>query len=545
MSGLRVLVVGGYGGFGARLARRLAGDGWQVLVAGRSADKARAFAASLANGEGVVFDRNADCAAQLAALRTDLVIDATGPFQGLDYRLPKACIANRISYFDLADGRDFVCGIGALDREARAARVVVIAGASTLPALSAAVVRHLTAGMNEVAAIESAITATTRASSGQAVVGAALSYAGKAVALRRGGRWQNHPGWSLLRRERFEVAGVKPLRRLVALADVPDLALFPEMFAGKPATVFRGGSEFSLQMLALALLGIAVARGWLRSAAPLTRWLAPVQQAMARLGGDRSAMAIEVRGETNGAPVVRRWTVIAERGEGQEIPVLVAQLLARRFAVGTLAAGARHAGGELELADFEPLLAGLAVKSGWSQHAAQLPYRRVLGERFAALAAPLMALHAPLAEMSAQGQARVERGTSPLARLIAWLVRFPPSGDYPLEVQFEPRDGKERWTRSFGPHAFSSELSATPDGLLTERFGPLRFDFALEVSDQGGIAMILRRWTVLGVPLPLALAPRITAREWAEGDAFAFDVAIAVPLAGPVVHYCGTLRPAS
>ncbi len=55
--------------------------------------------------------------------------------------------------------------------------------------------------------------------------------------------------------------------------------------------------------------------------------------------------------------------------------------------------------------------------------------------------------------------------------------------------------------------------------------------------------MILRRWSAFGLPMPIALAPRIAAREWAEGDAFAFDVAIAVPLAGPVVRYHGTLRP--
>ncbi len=441
MKPLRVLVVGGYGGFGARLSRRLAGDGWEVLVAGRNGDKASAFAANLPEATGVVFDRNGDCAAHLATLRPDLVIDATGPFQGLDYRLPRACIANRIAYFDLADGRDFVCGIGALDSAARAAGVAVIAGASTLPALSAAVVRYLTADMEEIAAIESSITATTRASSGHAVVGAALSYAGKPVALRRAGRWQNHHGWSLLRRERFEVAGVRPLRRLVALADVPDLGLFPELFPGRPATMFRGGSEFSLQMLALSLLGFAVANGWLRSAYPLTRWLAPLQQAMARLGGDRSAMAVEVRGEVSGAPVIRRWTLIAERGEGQEIPLLVGQLLARRFAAGNLAAGARHGGNELALADFDPLLAELAVKSGCSQHEPQLPYRRVLGARFDALAPPLKALHAPLADMSAQGTAQVTRGASPLARLIAWLVGFPPAGDYPVEVTFEPRSG--------------------------------------------------------------------------------------------------------
>ena len=44
----RILVIGGYGGFGARLSRRLAAAGHHVLVAGRSADKAARFAATLA-----------------------------------------------------------------------------------------------------------------------------------------------------------------------------------------------------------------------------------------------------------------------------------------------------------------------------------------------------------------------------------------------------------------------------------------------------------------------------------------------------------------
>ena len=39
----RILVIGGYGGFGARLTRRLIAAGHDVLVAGRSADKAAAF----------------------------------------------------------------------------------------------------------------------------------------------------------------------------------------------------------------------------------------------------------------------------------------------------------------------------------------------------------------------------------------------------------------------------------------------------------------------------------------------------------------------
>jgi hypothetical protein len=77
--------------------------------------------------------------------------------------------------------------------------------------------------------------------------------------------------------------------------------------------------------------------------------------------------------------------------------------------------------------------------------------------------------------------------------------------------------------------------------MLVERFGPLRFYFDLETSE-AGLQMILRRWSVVGVPLPLRLAPACTGTETADGSVFCFDVAIALPLVGPVVRYAGRLQ---
>jgi hypothetical protein len=47
---------------------------------------------------------------------------------------------------------------------------------------------------------------------------------------------------------------------------------------------------------------------------------------------------------------------------------------------------------------------------------------------------------------------------------------------------------------------------------------------------------------VLGVlPLPESWFSRVSAREWAEGDRYHFDVQAALPVAGPLVHYRGWL----
>jgi hypothetical protein len=56
--------------------------------------------------------------------------------------------------------------------------------------------------------------------------------------------------------------------------------------------------------------------------------------------------------------------LVADQGDGPEIPVLAAQLLARRLAAGDLASGARDAGELLALADFQSLFAELVIGEG-------------------------------------------------------------------------------------------------------------------------------------------------------------------------------------
>lgn len=360
MSERRVVVLGGYGGFGARLSRRLARDGWAVLVAGRSGTKAAAYAAALPNARGIAADRNRDLAPLLAKHRPLLVIDAAGPFQGSSYAVVEACIAAGVHYLDLADGRQFVLRIGQFDAAARTAGVAVVSGASSVPALSGAVIRQLAAGLDQLEQIELSISASDRAVAGTSVATAILGYAGQSLPLWRDGHWTAASGWHEIRRVRYSVPGARPLARMVALVDVPDIAIWPENLPGRPETTFRAGPEFAVQLLAVWLLSWTVKWGWLRSLAPLAPWLRPLQRLTAALCSDRSAMRVEVTGRGT----IRRWTLIAEQGDGPEIPVLAAQLLARKIAANCLAMGARDASMELALAEFEPLFAELAIKTG-------------------------------------------------------------------------------------------------------------------------------------------------------------------------------------
>jgi predicted dinucleotide-binding enzyme len=366
----RILVIGGYGGFGARLTRRLIAAGHEVLVAGRSADKAAAFCRELDHSEPVVADRDHGIGLVMARHRPDLVIDAAGPFQASGTMVVDTCIAMRIPYLDLADARDFVTGIARFDAEARAAGVAIVSGASSVPALSGAVVRHLAQGSERIDAVDMLITSSNRASAGPSVARAILSYVGRPIRLWDGMAWRTGHGWQDMRRITVQVANAEPIRhRRVALADVPDLALFPTMLPGRPAVTFHAGTELDVQMLALWLLSWPVRWGWIASLAGIERVLMPLYGMMLRFGGDRSAMQVSVYA----GAFERRWSLIAEQGDGPEIPTMAAELLAEDILAGRIAPGASNASGLLTLDRFEPLFRRFAIRCEIREIALGLP----------------------------------------------------------------------------------------------------------------------------------------------------------------------------
>jgi hypothetical protein len=543
LSALRILVIGGYGGFGARLCRRLAAAGHHIMVGGRSIERARLFCRELPGAEPVAIDRTRDVAPILSRHRPDLVIDAAGPFQDGGFAVPEACIRYAIPYLDLADATDFVTGIGRFDEAARRAGVAIVSGASSAPALTAAVARRLAEGLDRVHSVDIALSAANRASGGDSVIAAVLSYVGRHVPLWRGGRWTQGFGWQEMLREDFIFADGSGLRgRLVALADLPDCTLLPELLPGRPAVTFRAGTESAFQMVALWLASWAVRWGWLRSLAGAKRWLLPFHRLTSRSGGKRSAMSITLAGSRAGECVERRWTIVAEEGDGLEIPTLSAELLAADLLAGRLPAGAGTAAGLLSLDRYEPAFASLAVRHETGERELPLPlYERLLGERFHRLPEAVRTMHEVCRDAGAAGGAEVVRGKNLAARMIARLIGFPPTGRWPLHVTFRERDGVETWTRDFGGHRFTSRL-AEAGSLICESFGPLRFLFTLEAGESG-LAMHLRGWSFLRLPLPRALAPRIAAREWQEQGRFRFDVRVALPVAGPVIGYAGWLSP--
>lgn len=166
-------------------------------------------------------------------------------------------------------------------------------------------------------------------------------------------------------------------------------------------------------------------------------------------------------------------------------------------------------------------------------------FAALLGPAFATLPAPVRALHAAQGLQRYTGEVRVERGSGLLSRLAAFATRLPPAGSGPLCVEIDASPDHERWTRFIGGRAMPSRLWREGD-VLCERLGVATFGFHLEVVNEAIVWRVVRVG-VFGVSLPPRWFTGVGAREFADGERYAFDVRAWLPLVGLLVHYTGWL----
>ncbi|KQO24705.1 saccharopine dehydrogenase [Acidovorax sp. Leaf76] len=360
MKTLTTLVLGGYGNFGARICRALAGDPSQhhhmtLLVAGRDAARAQALADTLHHGaRGVALDHQAPgLADQLRAWDVGLVIHTAGPFQAQAYAVAQAAAEAGAHYIDLADGRRFVCDFpAAVHGTFAAAQRTAVTGASTVPALSSAVIDHLCAGWQHIDSIDICIAPAQRAPRGQATLAAVLSYCGVPIPVWDGGRWQPRRGWA----DPVPVHFQRLRPRLAAVCDIPDLELFPQRYQVRDRVVFRAALEVGLAQRSFA--AIAALRHWglLPHPERLAGLLHRAGGVLDVLGTPLGGMVVRVAGtDAHGHTRRRAWHIAADHDHGPEIPCMAAILLARRLAAGNpLPLGAHTSTGLLALESFAP-----------------------------------------------------------------------------------------------------------------------------------------------------------------------------------------------
>ena len=489
-------------------------------------------------------NRNRVTEEDLKKLDIATVVDASGPFQGSPLHLAEAAIEAGIHYIDLADARDFAARIPALDARAKAAKVAVLTGASSTPALSNAMLRDLTSGWQSIDRIWVSIVPGNRAPRGRSVIGAILSWTGEPVRVFDDGRWETQAGWSGDRKVSLGSLGV----RHSCLAETPDLDVLVEDFKPRISARFHAGLELGIMHRGLRLLAAMRSRRLL----PRLTMFGAALHAAARLlepyGTDAGGMVVEAEGvNKSGAAVRAQARLIAENGHGPIIPALAAVALLKKISDGTLTfRGAAHAGRHLAMNEVLELVPDLSIHIESDERPSrEALFKRVLGKDFASMPEATQLLHRGAPAVLGEGEADIEPPQSLAGRLLSALFRFPkPGKSQPVSVLVEQFGGGERWLRRYPGRDMLSFMSHGEPGTQTleERFGPLSFRMKIKCHEDGlDMNMVSAR---LGrLPLPKFLVPAINASERADKSGrHLFDVAISLPLIGRIVHYSGWLE---
>jgi Domain of unknown function (DUF4166) len=146
----------------------------------------------------------------------------------------------------------------------------------------------------------------------------------------------------------------------------------------------------------------------------------------------------------------------------------------------------------------------------------------------------------------ASGICSVQRGKNPIARLIATIFKLPAAGDnQKITVNFSMSKSEphtETWTRTIGKSIFVSDLSVGRDtDFLCEQIGLAKFYTALVHAPTAEVHLVLKRWQLFGIPMPMRLAPQVNAFEKDEAGTYQFFVEISHSIFGLIVRYQGSL----
>jgi saccharopine dehydrogenase-like NADP-dependent oxidoreductase len=330
-----VLVLGGYGFFGTRICTALAREpAIKLYIAGRDRSRAVALADALdlPSAQAIGIDAHAaDFTDRLSKLGMDTLIHTAGPFQGQDYAVAKAAIQAHCNYIDLADGRVFVGGITSLDEAARERGVTVVSGASSVPALSSAVVDRLLPAFRRLDALRIGIASGAR-TPGLATMKGIFSYCGKPFARLEQDAWRTTYGWLDLHRHRFP----SPVgARWMGSCEVPDLNLFPRRYPSLQTVTFHAGFASDMGHLLVWGLSGLVKLGLIRSLVPAAVSLNRISHCIEPLVSDKGAMFVTLEGiGADGQPLQKTWNLLAARNHGPYIPCGAAIALTRKLARG-------------------------------------------------------------------------------------------------------------------------------------------------------------------------------------------------------------------
>lgn len=320
----RIVVYGGNGFFGRIVVEELLRHTTALIdVASRSARKVK-FPGFESRVRFIESDLQECGSVQRAIAGADLVIVAAGPFQGMPVTVLQACIAEHVSYIDVADDRDFVSRAYALaESTTMPDSMVVLIGCSVVPGLSSLLTRFAQAAVPRIVQAKIYISPGTRHPRGPGSFACLLATVGEPFTAPAGDNVTPVVGWT--KAERVSFPAPMGYRTCYRVVDIADHFIQPHYF-GTARVEFRIGSE--LGALNVLLSALRCIKQVLKIPKP---WLIPIARSLIQIaapfGSTAGGVIVEITGYAGEECRSETWCVFADRN-GERIPSIPAAIAA-------------------------------------------------------------------------------------------------------------------------------------------------------------------------------------------------------------------------
>jgi hypothetical protein len=123
--------------------------------------------------------------------------------------------------------------------------------------------------------------------------------------------------------------------RWLSICETPDLDIIPHRFPRIRTARFFGGLELGWLHLGLSACCLPVRAGLLGSQLPAAGWFLNVANLLQNFGTDRGGKLIDVTGlDADGQCLTASWSLLAEAGDGPNVPILPALACIRNLMDG-------------------------------------------------------------------------------------------------------------------------------------------------------------------------------------------------------------------
>lgn len=341
----KVLVLGGYGTCGRRIAEMLTQDpAVECVIGGRDVRRGQAVAAEV----GVEFvavepQRAASLNASLDGVFA--VVNTCGPFHWRDYAVAERCARRGVHYVDMADERSYILGIQDLAPRAVEGGATLVSGGGSVLAFSSVLAETVAPAFDRIEQIDVAVLSGNRNPQGLASIRSSLQTQGQPVRVCERGRWRDAPGFSCACSIDLPV----PLgRHRLYARDAPEIEILSRRY-GAPVT-YRTGFELSLLNRGHAWLGSLNRWGLIRDLGRFAKVLGAVQNGLRGFGQAAFGLTVVVSGQSAGRFVIRTAGLVA-REDGLSMRCVPAIALIRQWIGGGGEPGAFACAGLLTLQD--------------------------------------------------------------------------------------------------------------------------------------------------------------------------------------------------